>query len=308
MENAVKKASLKCFGEEPSEIKYLGGGFYGRAFRIKLSKDVEYAVVKLYLYPNLCKKEALQLETISRHSYLKVPKIYNVFEAKEIDSGYDVLLMEYIEGVNASDVDPLLLSNKEREEICESIVDNLISLHSVRSERGFGDLDSLKLYPTWQEYYYPIAESIVNKARVLFEAGQLSEYIMDVFKSSLECFNAIFSYPITKAGLVHGDYNTWNIMLTKDKKHALAVIDPFNCRFADTEIDLYQLDNANGKGYGLLDKYKEKVKLSENFEIKRSFYELYSEVCHYHDAHVVADTAAIDRLARRLREQMGLLK
>ena len=114
MENAVKNASVKYFGEEPSEIKYLGGGFYGRAFQIKLSKEPEYAVVKLYLYPDLCAKEARQLELLSLHARLKVPKVYKIFKAEDISSGFDALIMEYVEGINASDADPDSLEKEEK--------------------------------------------------------------------------------------------------------------------------------------------------------------------------------------------------
>ena len=86
---------------------------------------------------------------------------------------------------------------------------------------------------------------------------------------------------------VHGQARLLlNVMLDRGRSRAVAVIDPFHCCWADSEFDLYQLDNANGKGYGLLERYGEKMPLSDNFEAKRRFYELYTEVAHYHDAQV----------------------
>ncbi len=131
---------------------------------------------------------------------------------------------------------------------------------------------------------------------------QTEPYVL--FERSLERFDSIFCQSVTEASLIHGDYNTWNIILDETKSCALAVIDPFNCCWADREFDLYQLDNANGKAYGLLKRYSEKVPLSGNFEAKRRFYELYTEVNHYHDARVKADFKAVDDLAKRLEEML----
>ena len=56
--------------------------------------------------------------------------------------------------------------------------------------------------------------------------------------------------------------------LSEDLSRVSGVIDPFNCCFADAEMDLYQLDNANGRDYGLLEQYSQRVRLSENFALK----------------------------------------
>ncbi len=302
MQNTIIKSVIKQFGISPQKVEALGGGFYGRAFLISLSCEPFTLVAKLYLFPGIAVKEADQIITLSCHSLLKMPLIYGVLEKDETGCPYDVLFMEYIKGKNSGWLNTDELSNKEM--ICEEIVDNLISIHSTVNPDGFGELSSEKHCRTWQEYYHPIAENIVRKAKALFEKGQLSSMVMDVFDSSFAHFYDIFYLPITEARLVHGDYNTWNIMLDENCAHASAVIDPFNCCWADSEIDLYQLDNANGKGYGLLQKYAEKVPLSKNFEAKRRFYELYSEVSHYHDSGVEVDLPAVERLAIKLAEMI----
>ena len=68
------------------------------------------------------------------------------------------------------------------------------------------------------------------------------------------------------------------------------------------EYDLYQLDNANGKSYGLLKKYAQKFPLSPNFKQKRCFYELYTEVNHYYNSHVEVNQEAVEQLAIKLRD------
>ena len=300
MIDTVTSAVFNKFGVYPKSVEPLGGGFYGRAFLAKIEKEPYFIVAKLYLFGGIVNDEAEQLEMLSKACALKVPKVYGVCTSEKDGLPYDALLMEYIKGRNAGWADVSKFNTENRESICESIVDNLISVHNTVNAEGFGKLSSSEKYQTWQEYYYPVAKTIVDKAKKLFGRGQLNDYVVSVFKRSLEKFDEIFYLPITEARLIHGDYNTWNIMLCAEEDKAYAVIDPFNCMFGDSEYDLYQLDNANGKDYGLLGLYRSKVKLSENFDAKRSFYQLYSEVCHYYDAKVDVDISAVENFAKNL--------
>lgn len=104
--------------------------------------------------------------------------------------------------------------------------------------------------------------------------------------------------------MIQGDYNMWNVMLDKDQSAAAAVIDPFNFCWADSELDLYQLNNANGKYFGLLENYRSKIPLSKNFEVKNSFYELFTEIMHFYDANVDVSHSNIKDEANQLRIQM----
>lgn len=302
MQETIRKAVEKYYGMHPQNIKALGGGFYGRVFLISFDREPFRVVLKLYLFPDFAAKEAEQIEMLSKHALLKMPRIYQVMEKERSGLAHDVLFMEYLQGVNAGDFDVSELSEESRVTICENIVDNLIAFHNVINPQGFGALSSKTYCSGWQEYYYPIAQSIVDKAKILAGKGQISDRVLSVFERSIERFDRIFDLPVMQARLVHGDYNTWNIMLDEKRSRAAAVIDPFNCCWADSEFDLYQLDNANGKDYGLLKRYAEKVPLSPNFEKKRRFYELYTEVNHYYDSHVEADLKAVEKLAKRLEE------
>ncbi len=300
MKNTVKSIAEKHFEQNVETIEPLGGGFYGRVFLVRMKKAPFSAVVKLYLFDGFAANEALQIKTLSQYSKLKMPEVYGVYKAGETGLSHDTLIMEFLDGTNAGWLDVSALSSEAKNTICENIVDNLISIHSKVNLEGFGELSSKNFLPTWQDFYRPKAKRIVEKARYLKSIGQISDYVMDVFERSFENFDKIFCLPITEARLIHGDYNTWNIMLNHEKSRAEYVIDPFGCCFGDSEYDLYQLDNANGKEYGLLKRYAEKVVLSENFNRKRFFYEFYSEISHYHDARVPVDTAAAERMAKNL--------
>lgn len=302
MESSVLKIAEKHFKHNILNIESLGGGFYGRVFSVKLEKEPFSVVVKLYLFDGFAENEALQLETLSKHSVLKMPDVYDVYTTEETGLPYDALLMEFLDGINAGWEDVSKLSEKAKTTICENVVDNLIAFHSTKNEKGFGELSSDKYYSTWQGLYRPKAQKIVEKARELHSLGQISNFVLDVFERSFADFDKIFYLPITEARLIHGDYNTWNVMLNHEKNRAEFVIDPFGCCFGDSEYDLYQLDNANGKEFGLLKRYAEKIPLTENFLAKRYFYELYSEISHYHDARVPVDLAAAERMAKNLSE------
>ena len=304
MQDTIREAVLQCYGIPPKDVRGLGGGFYGRVFHVSLETEPFSVVLKLYLFPGIAVMEARQTRLLAEHALLRMPHIYKVLEKEQTGLPMDALFMEYIEGVNAGDFDAGQLPEETRSSICESIVDNLIGYHRVVNPQGFGILSSGAYCPTWQEYYYPIAQSIVEKAGHLRENGQISDKVLSVFRQSIERFGHIFKQPITQACLIHGDYNTWNVMLDKNRSRAVAVIDPFHCCWADSEFDLYQLDNANGKGYGLLKRYAEKMPLSENFEAKRRFYELYTEVSHYYDARVEVNLNAVEKLAERLSDVM----
>ncbi|MCL2426807.1 MAG: hypothetical protein FWD05_10790 [Oscillospiraceae bacterium] len=65
-----------------------------------------------------------------------------------------------------------------------------------------------------------------------------------------------------------------------------------------------QLNNANGKQFGLLDIYATKFPLSENFQLKLSFYELFSEITHFYDADVEIDYPRMIAEANELELQM----
>lgn len=302
MENTVRCAVKKYYGTELEKLIALGGGFYGKAFLAKLDREPYSVVLKAYRFPGYARKEAAQIQILSEHALLKMPKIFRVVEKKESGLEQDLLFMEYIKSVNGGDLDTAKLPEAVRDQIGEEIVENLIAFHNTVNPGGFGEIDASKYDPSWENYYHGLAEKILEKAKSLLEQGEISKKVYATMMQAQKEFDQIFYLPVKQASLVHGDYNTWNIMLDEKKEHAIAVIDPFNCRWADREIDLYQLDNANGKSYGLLKKYAEKVPLSENFDQKMRFYQLFTEVCHYYDSHVPVDLKAVEKMAAWLDE------
>ena len=193
--------------------------------------------------------------------------------------------MEYIEGINAG-LNEKIITEENRIKIAEEIVNNLISYHKIINENGFGELDSKVFNPNWNNYYKGKAESIIIKAEKMYENKKINSKIFNTMVKAFNNYEKIFYLPIKTARLIHGDYNTWNILLNEELSCVNAIIDPMNCSWADSELDLFQLNNANGIYFGLFDLYRSKMELSENHTIKISFYELFSEIMHFHDANI----------------------
>lgn len=289
MEIRIKQLVEKYFGATCINIKALGGGFYGRVFLVNIDKEPFKVVIKLYLFPYMAKKEALQIRTLATYAKVKMPNIYFVDISE--DGKYDAVAMNFINGVNAGDLKNI--SQATINQLSNEIIDNLIAYHNVVNSAGFGPLDSKIFLPDWRQYYKPIAISILQKAEKLLHENKLNITAFEAMEKAVIMFDKVFYLPITQARLIHGDYNTWNVMLTEDLQHVEAVIDPFNCCWADSEFDLYQLDNANGKDFNLFTIYSTKVKLSENFKIKKEFYELFTELNHFYDAGIEIEKSNI---------------
>lgn len=298
--NAIMQQYYQTF---PEKITALGGGFYGRVFRVDFAVAPFTAVIKIYLFPGLAQKEAQQLRILSTHARVKMPEVFFV-HAQTLQAPKDALIMEYIEGVNAGHPD-ITLTDGNRALIAETIVDNLIAYHQTVNWDGFGEIGAKSFEPDWTAYYRPEAVHIFEKGKCMCDDGRIDWDTLSVMDCALERFDRIFSVPIREARLIHGDYNTWNVMLNPALTHVQAVIDPFHCRWADSEMDLYQLDNANGAYYGLMRRYEAKVKLSENFHVKNCFYELFTEIMHFYDANIDTKQSRLPQAALALKRRMN---
>ncbi|MCL1952046.1 MAG: phosphotransferase [Oscillospiraceae bacterium] len=264
-------------------------------FLAAFEKPPYQAVVKLYKYNDLNRREAQQLQALAQHGTLKVPKIYHVHENT-------ALVMEFLRGVNAGEQHGI--PAKTRDRIGEQIVENLLAYHSV-PHAGYGALDAESYAARWRDHYHEVLLSALKKGEALLTAGQIKQKTFGTCLHALERYDDIFQEEPAGARLIHGDYNTWNILLDTDRQNAVAVIDPFNCCWADPEYDLYQLNNANGKSFGLLAKYSRHRALSPHFERKIKYYELFSEIAHYHDAQVDASRSRLAATARELERLLS---
>lgn len=303
MQHICESIVKKYYGITPNSIRPLGGGFYGRVFLAELGTEPFTIIIKIYLYPHLAEKEAGQLKILSAHSTVKMPEVFFIHTA-ESDIPNDAIIMEYISGINAGDSD-IVIPDNSRRSIAEAIIENLLSYHQTVNPKGFGEINAVSYEPDWKLFYKPKADAALWKAEQMKRKGKLDDYVISVIKKSRNNYDRIFYLPVKEARLIHGDYNTWNVLLDEKLTCIKAVIDPFGCCWADSELDLYQLNNANGKYYRLLDIYSAKFTLSENFPLKMCFYELVSEINHYYDANVDVEFSQIPEAANKLEKQMN---
>lgn len=304
MTNQVEAIVQDYMGVSPSKITSLGGGFYGRVFLAEIPTEPQKIVVKLYLFHDLAPQEAKQLEVLSKYAIVPMPKVLYIHYANENTSN-DAIVMSYIQGHNVGNSGSKI-REKHRLTIANQIIDNLIAYHSAVNPNGFGHIGASSFFPEWKDFYRIKADSGAEKAKAMYKENKIDRYIFETIQKSHALFDKIFYLPIAKACLIHGDYNTWNILMDSNFENLSGAIDPFGCCWADSELDLYQLNNANGKQLGLLDLYKSKIPLSENFELKMSFYELYSEITHFHDAGVNINHSQMTATARQLRQQIEI--
>lgn len=300
MQNVLQQLVHKKTGKTVNSIKRIGGGFYADVYRADFQSG-QTQIIKVYKPKGMMAKEVKQIQLLSKYATVPMPKALWTHTADE-GFGQDVLSMNYLDGVNGGGV--FYLSRSKREKLAQQVTDILISFHNVHNPNGFGEIDADKYYKTFNEYYKNRAASILEMAKQLNNNGKLSDYVFGVAKAATEQFDKIFYLPITEASLIHGDYNMWNIMVDKNNYTVTAVIDPCGCMWADSEYDLYQLCNANGKHFKLLETYAKKKCLSANCREKMAFYELFSEIEHYYNSGYPVNQKKTKKQADNLRRYL----
>lgn len=261
----------------PRTVKRIGGGYYADVYKVDYT-DSKTLIVKVYKTAQVMQEEILQLDILGRHSLHPMPEVLFSHKANE-EYGKDFIVMNYLEGETAGNI--FYLSPAKRLSLANQITDNLIAFHNIKSPDGFGELSSDKRFKTFNEYYKERVLSILKMAHTLKAKGELDSNTYEIMNTAVNNFDKIFYLPIEDASLIHGDYNTWNILAHKKECKVTAIIDPCGCMWADSEYDLYQLNNANGKHLRLLENYSSKMQLSENYKEKMAFYELFTEIEHY---------------------------
>ena len=260
--------------------KRVGGGFYADVYKFDYA-NAESIIVKVYKSKGIMEKESSQIQLLAKYALFPMPKKIWTHTADELFA-YDILAMNYLTGENGGNA--FYLNSNKKAKLAEQVVDNLIAFHNVHNEKGFGQIDDCTYYKTFNEYYKEKATDILRMAKVLNKEGQITDDVLKVVIEAVDKFDKIFCLPITESSLIHGDYNMWNVMIDKKNSKVTAIIDPCGCMWADSEFDLYQLNNANGKHLKLFETYAKKKKLSENCRQKMAFYELFTEIEHYHNS------------------------
>ena len=297
MLNEVKSFVLEKIQADDADVRRIGGGFYADVYEFDF-KNKEALIIKVYKSQGIMEKEVSQIQLLSRYALFPMPEAIWTHTANNSFS-FDVLAMNFLEGENGGKV--IYDNPAKRAMLAEQVVDNLIAFHNVHNPDGFGQIDSDRYYNTFNEYYKEKATDIFEMAKKLNRDGQLSDHVLGIVSEAVCSFEKIFYLPITEASLIHGDYNMWNVMIDEKNSKVTAIIDPCGCMWADSEYDLYQLNNANGKHLKLFETYAKKKQLSENCHQKMAFYELFREIEHYYNSGYPVIQHLIEKQADNLK-------
>lgn len=297
----VKSFVLSKLQISEANVHRVGGGFYADVYKFDFPNK-ETQIIKVYKSQGIMEKEVSQIQMLSKYALFPMPKAIWTHTADDSFS-YDILAMNFLEGENGGKA--FYLNPTKKSKLAEQVVDNLIAFHNVHNPEGFGQINGDKYYKTFNEYYKEKAADILAMAKKLNKDGQLTDYVLDIVNQAVNSFDKIFCIPITESSLIHGDYNMWNVMIDKKNSAVTAIIDPCGCMWADNEYDLYQLNNANGKHLKLFETYAKKKKLSENCRQKMVFYELFTEIEHYHNSSYPVIQKLIKKQADNLKEYLA---
>lgn len=275
--NYINILAMEKYSKLPIKIKYLGGGSFGKAYKVAIQEN-ERIVIKFLRATDMLEKETNDLYSLATNCPVKIPRVLFLHRA-DSEVPFDCYGMELIEGSNAVfSLGLLLKSKKGRKQFADEVTTALHTIHCCKNEK-FGDT-LCPTYSNWLDFYKPFAEQILIKAEDMFSKGELPKKVIETMRAAWAKFDIIFSEEVAEACLIHGDLNIANIMI--DKKHKLCgFIDPLNSMYADPEYDLFQFDNLSGKRFYLRKTYIEKYGASKFCDIKCAFYGLFNEVYCY---------------------------
>lgn len=294
LQTYIRQAIDDALHQDVQTICRVGEGFYGTVYRADVARSPFHIIVKCFKHPRRCVSERDQLDLLRQHSLLKIPEVYAVYTDR--DNQPDILLMEYIQGVNAAQ---LPTDHPHREAFVDEMIGNLIHLHSVHVDKGF-DIGQ-GTYSDWTTCYRQRVESLFTRVQSDF-LEIVSPYVMNQLERTVDRLDMIFHQPVQQPSLIHSDYNLWNVLVDLESAKITAVIDPNSAGWADRELDLFHLQNADGDRFGLLDAYRRQVPLSDNFAAKNAFYWLWDDVMHmvnvgwYDEARFRAFTERVQQL------------
>ena len=264
-------------GKPAGNVRYMGGGSFGRAVSVQCT-DGQSLVVKFLRAKDMMEKEAHDLKLLAKYSTVRVPDVLFTRRGDE-KIPVDCYGMERIEGKSSLfALGMLLIGKKRRKEFADQVTTALHAIHSCKNDK-FGDTMNADC-DGWLDYYRPFASEVLRQAEAYFAAGKLEEKIILAMRAAWEKFDVIFSEEVKEACLIHGDLNVGNIMVGKGYR-ITGFIDPLNSAYADREYDLFQFDNLTGKRFFLRETYLKKYGASRYCMQKLAFYGLWNEVYCY---------------------------
>ena len=252
-------------GKKSADFKFIGGGSYGRVYKVTLT-DGNVIAVKGYKIQNMQHEEALQLDYLSKNTSVQMPHVLFTYE----DDETAILGMSFVEGQNVLMPQFLLKSKSQKQKFADEVISGMCEWHKITNNK-FGSLSD-PVYDSWYDYYknekqIPWLEGL----KKLTDSGKFSKKKITLLYEATEIFNNLPRGKTTPV-LIHGDLNIMNIMADPKTFRLLSFIDPCGSMWADREYDLYQFRNMWGDAYGLYETYKRKCGASEFTDFRIAYY------------------------------------
>lgn len=260
----IPETVKKYMDAEVNNIKYIGGGSNGKAYKCSLPDKT--IVVKAFRINGMMEKEAAQLKAIKDNTSVKMPEIYFTHSDEKIA----LMGMGFIKGKNVLSPSFLLKSKKQKQTFADAVIKNLLEIHSIKGEK-FGELTN-PTYDSWVDYYNK--EHIIKKMaglKALCEKGKYSKKNYALLEKAAALYKEKAKEPDSPV-LIHGDINIMNIMADPKTMKLQGFIDPAGYIYADREFDLFQLLNMWGNSFYLYETYKKMHPLTEDADFRIAFY------------------------------------
>lgn len=276
---AIVESELTCKALNCSKT---GSGANGNVYKITIDIPPYTVAVKSAKNGSLLIKEKAYTDLILSKTDIPMPlTLFLKINSNENERSY--MCMEFLDGVNANDPKLLLRGKKAKARLCDSVIENLEKLQSVKGEK-YGSFDSPE-YDDWHDYYRPFSEKVILFAEDEVKKGNIIPYVAGVMRKAFDNYDKVFSEPIGEPTLTHGDFWLPNILVDRKSLRVTGVLDPFNVMWADNHYELFALIAGRGNKYKIYDTYKKLHNISDKCDLKLEYYALFSEIYWYSITH-----------------------
>jgi tRNA A-37 threonylcarbamoyl transferase component Bud32 len=264
----------RCFGIEISVDNYVCSGCYSQIYKINYCNRV--AILKRYFEKGFAKAEYDSMLFLIEKKVFPMPELYgfNFSEGIYSDEQFpdEFLVMEYIYGNTLASI------KYPSDKLCNHVVGLLHKLHSFENSY-FGTKQ--QSYASWKEQYFLTISHLYGECCKLYQENAISKEHMNLMEHSLGIVGDVMEETIAPRAL-HGDFTPWNVMITSDADCKVVILDPFHSHWGDSDLDLIQLNKANGQKLQLLQRYEmlQGSCPSELYLKKMSTYTFWNETAH----------------------------